>query len=89
MNPNRLVVGDWSGVRESLDGGATFTLLGSFQVGTTPNQAYFEDYTTGAVAIASFQGVFQFDPDFPLVTDQRDTRTTTTRSSRTTGSPSG
>ena len=57
LNSGRIVLGR-GGVRESLDGGATWISL----LGSAP--------TPIDVAIAQYQGNYQFDPAFPLVADR-------------------
>jgi autotransporter-associated beta strand protein len=58
LKPGRIVVGTVSNVRESLDGGASWISLNA-PIGDIRD-----------VAIARYQGNFQFDPDFSLVTDK-------------------
>ncbi|MFO0936548.1 MAG: autotransporter-associated beta strand repeat-containing protein [Gemmataceae bacterium] len=72
INPQRLVVGgDYINaakrpiVQMTLDGGASWTLIsGSLPIITNKQ---FDNNT--AVAVANYQGQFQYDPDFPTVTD--------------------
>ncbi|MFO0936555.1 MAG: autotransporter-associated beta strand repeat-containing protein, partial [Gemmataceae bacterium] len=61
INPRRLVaVGNLTPVQMTLDGGASWTTI-SGTLGTLSNIT--------AVAVANYQGTFQYDPGFPNVTD--------------------
>jgi autotransporter-associated beta strand protein len=61
VNPQRLLAGNPVGVppllQESTDGGTTWNDLGA-------------PINVSAIGIATYQGTFQADPGFPLVTDQ-------------------